>query len=153
MKTIFKFAAIISLLFSAPAMAIEPISADELKSYCDHYIDDKNSPKSETCVAYVNGFLDGAVTTDERVTRNVVEEFEKEETFSERATRTRVFQNLRRYGPSVYAKFCVGEPVPISEVVTLVVEELNARTSLETAAARNIVYAVLSEHYPCQPQS
>jgi hypothetical protein len=99
---------------------------------------------------YIQGFIDGAVATDERVTRNVVGEYEKEESFSERAARTRIGTRMERYGASVYAEFCLGDPVPLKEVVEHVVQDA---TDPERVAAnplaRELVYQTLREHYPC----
>ena len=50
-------------------------------------------------------------------------EFDREETYSERAARTRIGKRLERFGASVYAEFCLGDPVPLREVVEHVVED------------------------------
>ena len=51
-----------------------------------------------------------------------------------------------------YAEFCLGDPVPLVEVVTKVVADLNERLkALDTAGtARDIVYESLRRHYPCE---
>ncbi len=51
------------------------------------------------CVAYVTGFLDGAVVTDARVAGNVANEIDADETFSERAIPTRIIRRLEVSGP------------------------------------------------------
>jgi hypothetical protein len=103
-------------------------------------------------VRYVQGFIDGAVATDERVTLNVVAELEQGETFSERAIRTRSpSRSLSRYGATVYAEFCLGAPVPLKEVVEHVIDDLMNRKVLEdTLLARDAVYTVLRRDYPCE---
>jgi hypothetical protein len=84
------------------------------------------------------------------VTRNVVGEYDEDETFSERAARTRIGNRLERYGASVYADFCLGDPVPLKEVVEHVVQDA---TDPERVAAnplaRELVYQTIREHYPC----
>ena len=51
---------------------------------------------------------------------------------------------LGEYGPSVYAEFCLGEPVPLREVVDAVVLRLEDQQSAEKFPdARELVYATL----------
>lgn len=145
------FTLVIMLLCAPVAQAVDPLSAETLKRYCTGYTDSLESVLAQKCLAYVGGFLDGAVATDERVAENVVAEFATDETFSERAMRTRVYGRLRDYGPSVYADFCIGDPVPIKDVVLHVIEEMDSRESLDDVAARQIVYAAVKTHYPCKP--
>ena len=77
-------------------------------------------------------------------------EIEREETFTERAIRTRVINRLEKYGPSAYAEFCVGQPDPIADVVLHVIEELDRYEDLEGVQAQTVVYASLRRHYPCE---
>lgn len=143
---------LLSALFTAPtAWAVEPLSTAELVSHCDKYYDEQATEDRVFCVRYIQGFIDGAVATDERVAENVAKEYEKEESFSQRAARTRIGNRLDRFGSSVYADFCLGDPVPLKEVVEHVVadaqsEELVASSPL----ARDLVYRTLRQHYPCE---
>jgi hypothetical protein len=132
------------------AIAVEPLSAIELASHCKHLSTAPEGVDGIFCIRYVQGFVDGAIATDERVTVNVTEEYHKEESFSERATRIRVGQRLESYGSSFYADFCLGEPSPLAELVDKVAASLvqNPPNS-DTLLARNVVYATLREHYPC----
>jgi hypothetical protein len=132
------------------AMAVQPLSAIELASHCKHLRTAPEGVDGIFCIRYVQGFIDGAIATDERVTLNVAEEYRKEETFSERATRIRLGQRMESYGGSYYAEFCLGEPSPLAEVVAKVADSLerNPPTS-DTLLARNVVYKTLREQYPC----
>lgn len=141
--------AITGLLSAPHASAIEPLTAKQLKEFCSEAATDYDDTESWLCIYYVKGFLDGAVATDARVAENVVAEIEKEETFTERAIRTRVGSRLRDYGPSVYAEFCVGQPDPIAEVIQHVNEQLDRYVDLEGVQAQTVVYASLRRHYPC----
>ena len=143
---------LLSALFISPtASAVEALSTTELVSHCDKYYDEQASEDRIFCVRYIQGFIDGAVATDERVARNVVEEYEKEESFSQRAARTRIGNRLARYGSSVYADFCLGDPVPLKEVVEHVVADAQKEQLAEAnPLARNLVYRTLREHYPCE---
>ena len=106
------------------AWAVEALSSEELASHCEKYHDENASEDRTFCVRYIQGFIDGAVVTDERVTANVSREYEQTETFSQRAIRTRIGARLDVYGPSVYAEYCLGDPVPLREVVEHVVVDL-----------------------------
>ena len=142
---------LIALLLAAPAAhAVEALSTEELMSHCEKYYDEQATEDRVFCMRYIQGFIDGAVATDERVTRNVVGEYDKDESYSERAARTRIGTRLERYGASVYADFCLGDPVPLKEVVEHVVEDATdpARVAANPLA-RELVYQTIREHYPC----
>ena len=141
----------VALLLAAPAVrAVEALSTEELMSHCEKYYDEQAREDRVFCMRYIQGFIDGAVATDERVTRNVVGEYEQEESFSERAARTRIGTRMERYGPSVYAEFCLGDPVPLKEVVEHVVEDAtDPKRVAANPLARELVYQTIREHYPC----
>ena len=102
------------------------------------------------CLRFRLGFIDGAVATDERVTRNVAEEYEKQDSYSERAKRTRIGNRLERYGATVDADYCLGDPVPLREVVEHVVEDSqDEKLVASNPLARDLVYKTLRSHYPC----
>ena len=136
-------------LFATSAHAIQPLSAEALAGYCDRVVEEPESDESWQCIVYVKGFLDGAIATDARVAENVASEIDNQESFTERAIRTRVIKRMERMGPSVYAEFCVGLPVPIEDVVRHVAEELDEQKPLDGTYAQTIVYKALREHYPC----
>ena len=139
-----------ALLAAPAAWAVEALSTAELASHCAQYHDPNASEDRTFCVRYIQGFIDGAVATDERVTNNVTREFEQDESFSERAARTRIGTRLSRYGASVYAEFCLGDPVPLEEVVERVVADLaDAAVAAEHPLARDVVYLTLRSQYPC----
>lgn len=134
------------------AAAVEPLSTTELAEHCLHYHDDPQGKDAIFCTRYVQGFIDGAVATDERVTLNVDAENQQDESLSERALRTRSPSwLLANYGATVYAEFCLGAPVPLKEVVEHVIDDLRQRKVLdESLLARDAVYAVLRRDYPCE---
>ena len=138
-------------LYANEAAAVEALSTEELISHCAIYGDDPDGEDGIFCVRYIQGFIDGAVATDERVTYNVAAEYDKKETFTERAIRTRVGSRIERYGPSYYAEFCLGDPVPLADVVEVVVADLLSLDSLEGREnARDVVYTTLRREYPCE---
>ncbi len=134
------------------AHAVEALSTEELISHCALYEEDPDGKDGIFCVRYIQGFIDGAVATDERVTYNVANEYDRDESFTERAIRTRLGSRIDRYGPSYYAEFCLGEPVPLAEVARVVVADLLALEDFEgRELARDVVYATLRTEYPCEP--
>lgn len=146
--------ALLSFSCMPGAMAVEALSTAELKSHCEVYESDPEGTDGVFCVRYIQGFIDGAVVTDERVTYNVADEMDREETFTERAARTRVGTRLNLYGPSVYAEFCLGEPVPLREVVAAIIGDLLDPAQVAgISLAREVVYNTLRRTYPCQETS
>ena len=150
MKNVIATGLVMLALIFAPqheAMAVEPLSAVELASHCKQLRAAPEGADGIFCIRYVQGFIDGAIATDERVTLNVAEEFQEEETFSERATRVRLGQRLESSGGSYFAEFCLGEPSPLAEVVARVVASLEQiPPTSNTLLARKVVYKTLSEH-------
>ncbi len=150
----------VTLIFTVVAMmplhlgAVETLSTAELAEHCAYFADDPESADGIFCVRYIQGFIDGAVATDERVTNNVAAELDEQESFTERALRTRVGNRLELYGPSYYAEFCLGEPVPLAEVVEKVVTELEDNDLVAAhPSARDLVYHALRTEYPCEDDS
>ena len=144
------FALISSVFAMAEADAVEVLSAEELASHCEAFPDDATSVDGEYCVRYIQGFIDGAIATDVRVMLNM--DAEKEESFTERAIRTRMIDRDLQLRAAGYAEFCLGDPVPLAEVVTKVVADLNERMkSMDSSgSARDAVYESLRRNYPCE---
>ncbi len=141
----------LGMLYMTEAVAVEALSTEELILHCAVYEDEPDGEDGIFCVRYIQGFIDGAVATDERVTYNVAAEYDREETFTERAIRTRLGSRIDRYGPSYYAEFCLGDPVPLAEVVDAVVADLLSLDSADDPEnARDVVYATLRREYPCE---
>ena len=141
---------LLAALYAGEATAVEALSTEELVSHCAVYGDDPDGEDGIFCVRYIQGFIDGAVATDERVTFNVAAEYDEEESFTQRAIRTRVGSRIKRFGPSYYAEFCLGDPVPLADVVEVVVKDLLSLDSFEgREQARDVVYSTLRREYPC----
>ena len=151
LRGLFTFVAGLLLIAPFDANAVEALSTEELKSHCDYFEDDPEGKDGIFCVRYVQGFIDGAVATDERVTYNVANEYDREETFTERAIRTRLGQRIERFGPSYYAEFCLGQPLPLKTVVQSVVNDLlNTDRVANQPLARDFVYTTLRQEFPCE---
>ncbi len=148
--TITSITALSVFLVVSHANAVEPLSTKELASHCSHYEKDPEGKDAVFCVRYIQGFIDGAVATDERVVSNITTENSREETFSERAMRTRLGK-IKLYGSTYYADFCLGEPVRLKEIVSKVVEDLdNSAITNQELLARNVVYQTVRKYYPCK---
>jgi hypothetical protein len=139
-------------LLTINAEAVEALSSKQLAEHCAHYELNPEGKDATFCLRYVQGFLDGAMMTDERTTLNVSSEYEPKETLTQRAIRTRAPKSsLQRCGPADYAEFCVGTPVPLKEVVEHVIGDLVDQKAVEVQAlARDVVYTVLRRYYPCE---
>ena len=131
--------------YAEQSQAVEVMSAPELGALCEQF--PGNSVGSRKCQHYVQGFVDGAVATDVRVMLNVEAE-QKKETLTDRALRTRARVSDARRAAG-YAEFCLGDPVPLNEVVSKVAAELKlkADSSTENTPARDVVYESLRRHY------
>ena len=55
------------LLMATSAWAVEALSTAELMSHCDHYAEPNADEDRIFCIRYIQGFIDGAVATDEPV--------------------------------------------------------------------------------------
>ena len=143
--------AIALFLFAGRAGGVEPLSTPELAGHCAYYHEDPDGKDAIFCIRYVQGFIDGAVATDARVLENIATEFDEDETFSERAIRSRIVNRISRRGPTVYADFCLGEADSLEEVVEKVVSDLANRKVLDKdLLARDAVFSTLRREYPCE---
>lgn len=140
----------LTVLASSNASAVEALSTEELASHCIYYEAEPESVDSVFCVRYIQGFIDGAVATDERVTKNVADEYERDESFSERAIRTRLGRRIETF-ETYYAEFCLGEPIPLRAVAELVIVDLeNIERMSNQPLARDFVYTTLRLNFPCE---
>ena len=131
--------------------AVEALSTEELISHCAVYNDDPDGEDGIFCIRYIQGFIDGAVVTDERVAYNVADEYGRNETPTERAIRARLGTRIERFGSSYYAEFCLGEPLPLAEVARQVISDLLKLENTEgRELARDVVYETLRREYPCK---
>lgn len=150
---IFLTGALALLLPAERAGSVEPLSTPELAGHCAFYYEDRNGEDAIFCIRYVQGFIDGAVVTDARVLENIATEFDEDESFAERAIRSRIGTRIRLRGPTVYADFCLGELNSLEEVVEKVVDDLADREVLdEDLLARDAVLSTLQREYPCDPE-
>ena len=137
---------IVSAGVSTSAQALETMSRDELLAMCRS----GSAEQVAVCTGYINGFLDGAFATDPNVVESVVGEIGKEESFSERAIRTRLGLSLERFGPSYYAGFCIPGDMPMDTILAEL-HEAAKQESNDTGRqnARDYLYRLLQAQHPC----
>ena len=139
---------------SLPAAAVEVMPARDLAGHCQSIAGSgitSDEASATFCAHYVQGFIDGAVSTDVRVMMNVEAEYEQRASLTERAARTRMPGWHDQQRAAGYAEFCLGDPVPLAEVVQTVANHLveTQATMDPEIAARDVVYAALRKNYPC----
>ena len=144
-------AVLIAAGLAAPVHGVEVLPARELASHCQDLARSADSAGAQFCTHYVQGFIDGAVSTDVRVMMNMEAEYEQRRSLTERAIQTRMPGWHDQQRAAGYAEFCLGDPLPLAEVVLTVAGQLEAQaeTMDPELAARDAVYAALREHYPC----
>ena len=152
MSRLFTTAALLGTLMLAPVTrAVEVLTVHELVSHCALIETEPTGADAQYCIRYLLGFIDGAVATDARVMLNTEAGIIREESFSERAKRTRAPSPADRYRAATLAGFCLGDPLPLRDVVDKVVADL-VRLDIDDSAgspARESVYRSLRKHYPC----
>lgn len=134
------------------AMSLEVLSAQELASHCAQLSSEPEGVDGQYCVRYIQGFIDGAIATDARVMLQAESERTDDETFTERAVRTRLPSRADRHRAASLAGFCLGEPLPLRNVVDVVVADLATLSSsrAQNEPAMEVVYQSLLKHYPCK---
>jgi hypothetical protein len=139
------------VLVAPTAKAVEVLSAQELSSHCALLKSEPDGVDATYCIRYIQGFIDGAVATDVNVMLNAETAPGGSETFTERAMRTRAPSRADQHRAAQLAGFCLGEPLPLRDVVNLVVTDLQALPDVpgKDATAMEFVYASLQQHYPC----
>lgn len=143
------------LLSAASVKAMEVLTAKELTSHCAFIVQDPYGIDGQYCLRYIQGFIDGAIATDARVMLNAESAISGNETFTERAMRTRIPSRYDRSRAAGLAGFCLGEPLKLREVVNNIVVDLLAlqvetQNSDKDEPAMEVVYKSLLKNYPCK---
>mgnify|MGYP007055205851 CR=1 FL=1 len=141
----------LQLMSVSTANALEVLSAKELASHCALLSTNPQGVDGQYCVRYIQGFIDGAIATDARVMLNAENAISGNESFSERALRTRMPSRVDRSRAAKLAGFCLGDPLPLRDVVDVVVADLTAQqvSDAKDEPAMEVVYKSLLKNYPC----
>jgi hypothetical protein len=145
-------ALVLATLVASPGLrAVEVLTVHELVSHCEFLEAEPDGADAQYCIRYIQGFIDGAAATDVRVMINVEDDPESSESFTERAKRTRAPTRADQFRAARLAGFCLGDPLPLKEVVHRVVADLIVIDVDDTAnsPAREAVYASLRDLFPC----
>lgn len=134
------------------ANALEVLSSKELASHCNKLSTQPDGVDGQYCIRYIQGFIDGAIATDARVMLNAENAISGNETFAERAMRTRMPGRADLSRAAKLAGFCLGDPLPLREIVNVVVADLEAQQLKNTKdePAMELVYQSLLTNYPCK---
>lgn len=152
MGRLFAVATLLGTIVLAPiTRAVEVLTVHELVSHCEFIEIEPAGPDAQYCIRYIQGFIDGAVATDARVMLNTEAGVNREESFSDRAKRTRAPSRADQSRAAKMAGVCLGDPLPLRDVVDKVVSDLIRLDAGDSAGspARESVYRSLSAHYPC----
>lgn len=146
---------IVQLLSVPAAKALEVLTAQELASHCAQLGTEPEGVDGQYCVRYIQGFIDGAIATDARVMLNAESALNGSETFTERAMRTRSPGYADRTRAASLAGFCLGDPLPLRDLVDVVVADLAAQQGQRESDEKNepameAVYNSLLKNYPCK---
>ncbi len=137
------------VLISNKTDAIEPLSTKELALHCSSYASEPKGVDAAFCVRYIQGFIDGAVATDDKVLENALDNLNSRETFSERAIRLRKARRISN-SPTYYADFCLGSREPLKVIVEKIISRFSQRKfNSKNVPAREAVYQILRNEYPC----
>lgn len=98
------------------------------------------------CAAYLQGFIAGSMVTQRSDSPATDAE---NETFSERAIRTRAESYVRRHEDRRRQTHCIGDEVPVSVVVEAIVEYLKSQPDEPDITAHAIVHEALVRRFPC----
>jgi hypothetical protein len=149
-KVVLALFTVFGAMHISSANAVEPLTSQELADHCSVYQTNPQGVDGVFCERYIQGFIDGAMSTDVAVAFNVSKLYDEDVSMTERAIRTRIGSRLQRYG-SYYAEFCLEEPLALKEVVNEVSSRLvNGQFTGENLLARNVVFQILRETHPCQ---
>lgn len=142
---------IVQLFCAQTAKALEVLTAQELSSHCELLNSEPDGADAQYCIRYIQGFIDGAIATDANVMLSAESALDDTETFTERAMRTRLPNRADRVRAAGLAGFCLGDPLPLKDVVNLVVADLALLNSSEPQdePAMDVVYNSLQKNYPC----
>jgi hypothetical protein len=126
------------------APAAWAVSAGELKEQCREWLESASTPAAVACESYLTGFLNG-LRVD--VQLRVSAEPDGEESWIDRGARTRVSRT--RWARLRASRICIPQPMPMREIVSYVVENLDAAVDASDAATADVVASTLRQHYSC----
>lgn len=132
-----------SVAFAPIAAAVGQVEpAAVLVERCRGFSDDRESVAARLCDSYIRGYLAGARSTG---SLNLTSEKGPQETFSERAWRTRLGRATRSPRP----QYCLPDGTSMHKLVEQLIAYADARASLESMSAQHLLDWMLRAAYPC----
>ena len=137
-------------LAPAPASAEEWLTGGELERSCELLLQDPASSNGLLCLAFVQGFIAGADTSLSAVSPRSAASSSKEETYADRAARTRLGTLRLQQIQSRYGRYCIGDQVTAVEVVEKVTVYLESHPEASNVTAHDAVREALVFSFPCE---
>jgi hypothetical protein len=136
---------------SAKASPAEWLTGHHLEQSCDLLLEDAGTPDGGLCLAFIQGFIAGAEASDGTVVPDTTASSRSDETYSERAARTRLGTlRMQQIQPSTRPAYCVDETTPAIEVVKKVTAYLEDHANAADLTAGDAVRKALVYSFPCQ---
>lgn len=124
--------------------SIEQWDSERFGQHCRTFLEEPESSEGSLCHGFVLGFMAGVRAVQKSVAPTV-----DDETFSERATRTRVGSRLRRQSLDALPSFCLGADTALSDIVEAALAYLDAEPDGGDASVSDAVRRALSQGLPC----
>jgi hypothetical protein len=134
-------ALMLACAFGPAALAVSP---QVLKAQCDAWLALEQTPAAAACESYLAGFIDG-LRTEARL--HMLPERESAESWSDRAARTRLSRT--QWARVRHRRYCITAPVPMRDIVSSLVAQLDAAIERSDETAANAVESVLLQNYRC----
>lgn len=129
------------------------LSADELQRHCGSYLSDQNSRGGTLCAAFIQGFIAGTSATEQEIDASVEHVGAAgNESFAERAARTRIGSRLQQEAVSGYSGYyCLEDDAPAEAVVARVTATMQQASDYlsDSRSAEELVHEALVLSFPC----
>lgn len=132
----------ISLLIGSATSLAEEMRGGDLISACAEYSAGHSSAEAASCIAYLQGYLDG--NTD------IVSESDRPSSFVVRALRTRATRLSEESEQKLNSIYCLPEGF---ELPVLAIDVAQEKPSGTAESAEQVVKNVLQRAYLCAPES
>jgi hypothetical protein len=136
---------------AAPASTVEWLDGHDLELSCDLLLEDERNPDGILCLAFVQGFIAGADTTEGIVAPDTARSHSGDETYAERAARTRLGTlRLQQMQSADLPEYCIDDATPAIVVVEKVSDYLEDHPDASDWTAHDVVREALVSSFPCE---
>lgn len=138
---------LLALCGFVPALHADWITESELHKSCDAFVSQPNSVEGSNCLAFVQGFLIGA---EQMSPATGASQIPGEETFTERATRTRLSTaQLQRIEGDTSDPYCIDENTPVADLLEAIRDHLSNSGQDANPISPATLQQALSRRFPC----